>query len=214
MSVCKSYSANYLQSLERKLQRVQKGAKLLDSLQEKKQDCMRNLLASDGLPATTLEQLLELDTPIESGRLHRHLLPVQAVTVGETLHIVKHDALERQIEKEQQQQQQQEEGQMLVTTAFLVMDIRLQIEINIQTGHVNASDVDESDDDDEHLEAHGAHAMDGESDAYSDDLEEYNSEYTNGDGNSSEGSMAIYDDLASEFDIENDPEDFDDYYDF
>ncbi|KAH8360215.1 hypothetical protein KR093_011441, partial [Drosophila rubida] len=97
-------SANYLQLLERKLQRVQKGAKLLDSLQEKKQDCMRNLLATSdiGVPASTLEQLLDLDTPIESGRLHRHLLPVQAVTVGETLHIVKHDALEEQIEEEQQ----------------------------------------------------------------------------------------------------------------
>ncbi|KAH8402774.1 hypothetical protein KR215_010319, partial [Drosophila sulfurigaster] len=93
-------SANYLQLLERKLQRVQKGSKLLDSLQEKKQDCMRNLLAASA--DTTLEQLLELDTPIESGRLHRHLLPVQAVTVGETLHIVKHDALEEQIEQEQQ----------------------------------------------------------------------------------------------------------------
>ncbi|KAH8417558.1 hypothetical protein KR222_001862, partial [Zaprionus bogoriensis] len=90
-------SANYLQLLERKLKKVQKGSKLLDSLQEKKQDCMRNLLGSNGAaPATTLEQLLELDTPIESGRLHRHLLPVQAVTVGETLHIVAHDALEQQ----------------------------------------------------------------------------------------------------------------------
>ncbi|XP_062125766.1 uncharacterized protein LOC133838622 [Drosophila sulfurigaster albostrigata] len=61
---------------------------------------MRNLLAASA--DTTLEQLLDLDTPIESGRLHRHLLPVQAVTVGETLHIVKHDALEEQIEQEQQ----------------------------------------------------------------------------------------------------------------
>lgn len=105
-------SANYLQLLERKLQRVQKGAKLLESLQEKKQDCMRNLLASDGVPATTLEQLLELDTPIESGRLHRHLLPVQAVTVGETLHIVNHDALEEQIEEVQQKEQdQQQQGE-------------------------------------------------------------------------------------------------------
>lgn len=106
---------------------------------------------------------------------------------------------------------------VLVTTAFLVMDIRLQIEINIQTGQVNASDLDESDDDgyDEHLAAHGAHALDEESDAYSDDLEEYNSEYTNGDGNSSDASqysLGIYDDLGSEFDVENDPEDLDDFY--
>lgn len=53
--------------------------------------------------------------------------------------------------------------------------------------------------------------MDEESDAYSDDLEEYNSEYTNG-SDASRFSMGIYDDLGSEYDVENDPEDFDDYY--
>ncbi|XP_030369951.1 uncharacterized protein LOC115620714 [Scaptodrosophila lebanonensis] len=97
-------SANYLQLLERKLAKVQKGAKLLDSLQEKRQDCMRSLLGSNGVPATTLEQLLELDVPIESGRLQRHLLPVQAVTAGEKLHIIQHDALEDQIEEEKASQ--------------------------------------------------------------------------------------------------------------
>lgn len=87
------------------MKKVQKGSKLLDSLQEKREDCMRNLLlGSNGeVPATTIEQLLELDTPIESGRLHRHLLPVQAVTVGETLHIVEHDALEEQKDEEEEQ---------------------------------------------------------------------------------------------------------------
>lgn len=87
---------------ERKLQKVQKGTKLLDSLQAKKEDCMRLLLASNGVPEKTFEQLLEFDTPIESGRLHRHLLPVQAVTVGETLQIVKYDELE--VEEQQQEQ--------------------------------------------------------------------------------------------------------------
>ncbi|EDW58367.1 uncharacterized protein [Drosophila virilis] len=104
-------SANYLQLLERKLEKVQKGNKLLDSLQEKKEDCMRSLLASNGVPESTLEQLLDFDTPIESGRLHRHLLPVQAVTVGETLQIVQYDALEeqeQQVEQGQQEKQQDE----------------------------------------------------------------------------------------------------------
>lgn len=44
--------------------------------------------------------------------------------------------------------------------------------------------------------------MDEESDVYSDDLEEYYSEYTNGDGNSSDGSRYsadIYDELGSEY---------------
>ncbi|EDW58368.1 uncharacterized protein [Drosophila virilis] len=97
---------------------------------------------------------------------------------------------------------------LLVTTAFLVMDIRLQIEINIQTGQVNASDLDEPDDAFEEQLAHGAaFAMEEESDVYTDDLEEYNSEYTNGDGNSSDTSrysVDIDDDLGSEYDVEND----------
>ncbi|XP_022217067.1 uncharacterized protein LOC111070662 [Drosophila obscura] len=88
-------SSNYLELLERKLAKVQKGSKLLENLQDKRQDCMRSLLSANGVPVTIFEQLLELDTPIDSGRLHRHLLPVQALTVGETVRIVEHDALER-----------------------------------------------------------------------------------------------------------------------
>ncbi|XP_017859655.1 PREDICTED: uncharacterized protein LOC108611481 [Drosophila arizonae] len=103
-------SASYLQLLERKLQKVQKGTKLLDSLQAKKEDCMRSLLASSGVPEKTFEQLLEFDTPIESGRLHRHLLPVQAVTVGETLEIVKYDELEVEEEHQEVGEQQQEQN--------------------------------------------------------------------------------------------------------
>ncbi|XP_002073354.3 uncharacterized protein LOC6650636 [Drosophila willistoni] len=95
-------SANYLQLLERKLAKVQKGSKLLDSLQEKRQDCMRLLLASSNGSAL-IEEQLELDTPIESGRLQRHLLPHQALTVGELVNIVKHDALEEQQEHSEEE---------------------------------------------------------------------------------------------------------------
>lgn len=48
----------------------------------------------------------------------------------------------------------------------------------------------------------GGREVDEESDVYSDDLEEYYSEYTNGDGNSSDGSRYsadIYDELGSEY---------------
>ncbi|XP_001357619.2 uncharacterized protein [Drosophila pseudoobscura] len=92
-------SSNYLELLERKLAKVQKGSKLLENLQDKRQDCMRSLLSANGVPVTIFEQLLELDTPIDSGRLHRHLLPVQALTVGETVRIVEHDALEQREEE-------------------------------------------------------------------------------------------------------------------
>ncbi|KAH8241974.1 hypothetical protein KR038_007173 [Drosophila bunnanda] len=95
-------SSDYLKLLERKLARVQKGNKLLDNLRDKRQDCMRGLLESEGVPNSIFEQFLELDTPIESGRLHRHLLPVQAVNVGETVYIVDHDALQRSEEEEEE----------------------------------------------------------------------------------------------------------------
>jgi len=78
---------------------VQKGNKLLDNLRDKRQDCMRGLLSSEGVPISIFEQFLELDAPIESGRLHRHLLPVQAVNVGETFHILEHDALQQSAEE-------------------------------------------------------------------------------------------------------------------
>ncbi|XP_017859678.1 PREDICTED: uncharacterized protein LOC108611499 [Drosophila arizonae] len=96
---------------------------------------------------------------------------------------------------------------LLVTTAFLVMDIRLQIEINIQTGQVNASDLDEPEEGLEDQVARGANAMEEESDVYTDDLEEYNSEYTIGDDNSSDSSrysVDVYDELGSEYGLEND----------
>ncbi|KRK04161.1 uncharacterized protein LOC26535430 [Drosophila yakuba] len=98
-------SSDYLKLLERKLARVQKGNKLLDNLRDKRQDCMRGLLSSEGVPISIFEQFLELDAPIESGRLHRHLLPVQAVNVGETFHIVEHDALQQSAEEAQKEEE-------------------------------------------------------------------------------------------------------------
>ncbi|XP_017076404.2 uncharacterized protein LOC108111446 [Drosophila eugracilis] len=97
-------SSDYLKLLERKLARVQKGNKLLDNLRDKRQDCMRGLLSTEGVPISVFEQFLELDAPIESGRLHRHLLPVQAVNVGETFHIVDHDALQKSVEEAEEEQ--------------------------------------------------------------------------------------------------------------
>ncbi|XP_016937406.1 uncharacterized protein [Drosophila suzukii] len=94
---------------------------------------------------------------------------------------------------------------IMVTTAFLVMDIRLQIEINIQSGQFNASDLEDADDGfDDHFGAHD-HGSDDESgsDSYTD--EEYNSEYTNDDGNNSETShysLEMYDPWGSEDEVD------------
>ncbi|XP_013106964.1 uncharacterized protein LOC106086725 [Stomoxys calcitrans] len=52
---------------------------------------------------------------------------------------------------------------VLVTTAFLIMDIRLQIEINIQSGQVAAAEFNR---------------MDGDDDDYLDDEEDDYEEYT------------------------------------
>lgn len=70
----------------------------------------------------------------------------------------------------------------------------------------NASDLEEPGDGLEEQLAHGAYAMEDESEVYTDDLEEYNSEYTIGDDNSdtSHYSVDIYDELGSEYGIEND----------
>ncbi|XP_034664059.1 uncharacterized protein LOC117898616 [Drosophila subobscura] len=98
---------------------------------------------------------------------------------------------------------------ILVTTAFLVMDIRLQIEINIQSGQFNASDLDDADDVfDDQLGAHDEHDLgeDSGSDSYSDDLE-YNSEYSNEDGNNSEAShysLYMHDPWGSDWEAEED----------
>ncbi|XP_016951518.1 protein PFC0760c [Drosophila biarmipes] len=93
---------------------------------------------------------------------------------------------------------------IMVTTAFLVMDIRLQIEINIQSGQFNASDMEDGDDGDDQFGGHD-HGSDDESgsDSYTD--EEYNSEYTNDDGNNSETShysQDMYDPWGSEDEID------------
>ncbi|XP_043655547.1 uncharacterized protein LOC122621667 [Drosophila teissieri] len=89
---------------------------------------------------------------------------------------------------------------IMVTTAFLVMDIRLQIEINIQSGQFNASDLDdvqEGLDDQFGLHDHGSDDETG-SDSYSDE------EYTNDDGNSeaSHYSVDIYDPWGSDDEID------------
>ncbi|XP_017091956.1 uncharacterized protein [Drosophila bipectinata] len=93
---------------------------------------------------------------------------------------------------------------VLVTTAFLVMDIRLQIEINIQSGQFNASDLDDADEDpDDHLGHDHGFDDDSGSESYIDDLDEYNSEYTNDEGNVSEAShysLDVYDPWGSDWD--------------
>ncbi|XP_075147364.1 uncharacterized protein LOC142221491 [Haematobia irritans] len=96
-------SQTYLKSLERKLDKLKKNSKLVDALSEKRNDCLRSLIESD-LSANSgrnNDLLLELEASVGNTdsaiqNLYRQIQPVQPVTVGETVHIVKYDQLEEQ----------------------------------------------------------------------------------------------------------------------
>jgi len=82
---------SYLQGLERKLAKIKK-TNLVKAISEKREDCMRTLLTTED---TVRDHLLELDTPVSNSELYRHLQPIHPLTVGETVHIVKHDQLDQ-----------------------------------------------------------------------------------------------------------------------
>ncbi|XP_061387159.1 uncharacterized protein LOC133322127 [Musca vetustissima] len=94
-------SQTYLKGLERKLDKLKKNSKLVEALSEKRDDCLRSLIQSDLSGNNSNNDLmLELEASINSDsavhNLYRQIQPVQAVTVGETVHIVKYDQLEEQ----------------------------------------------------------------------------------------------------------------------
>lgn len=88
---------------ERKLQKLKKSSKLVDALAEKREDCLRSLVQND-IPnggSSQNDLLLDLEASILNNdsavhNLYRQIQPVQPVTVGETVHIVKYDQLEEQ----------------------------------------------------------------------------------------------------------------------
>lgn len=86
-------SDNYLRGLERKLEKIKKGANLVEALSEKRNDCLRQLLNSGD--ADNNNEVLALDEPLNNIEFYRHLQPVQALSVGELVHIVKHDQLQQ-----------------------------------------------------------------------------------------------------------------------
>ncbi|XP_073817868.1 uncharacterized protein [Musca autumnalis] len=94
-------SQTYLKGLERKLDKLKKNSKLVDALSEKREDCLRSLIQSDlSGNNSNNDLLLELEASLNTDsavhNLYRQIQPVQAVTVGETVHIVKYDQLEEQ----------------------------------------------------------------------------------------------------------------------
>lgn len=89
-------SEEYLQSLEKKLKKLKTSQTLLNQLKSKREDCISNLLRDNSRNITN-EELLELDTPIQSSvqEICRHFCPEQPLNVGETVHIIQHDHLEK-----------------------------------------------------------------------------------------------------------------------
>lgn len=79
--------------IEKKLQKIKKGANLVEALSEKRNDCLRQLLNSGD--ADNNNEVLALDQPLNNIEFYRHLQPVQALSVGELVHIVKHDQLQQ-----------------------------------------------------------------------------------------------------------------------
>ncbi|CAD6992832.1 unnamed protein product [Ceratitis capitata] len=87
-------SDTYLRGLERKLQKIKKGANLVEALAEKRNDCLRQLLHSSD-PENN-NDILALDQPLNNIEFYRHLQPIQALSVGELVHIVNYDQLQQE----------------------------------------------------------------------------------------------------------------------
>lgn len=96
--------------LERKLNKLKKSPKLLEALSEKRGECLRTFLKEDEsslsghrnrLPEEYdhdhedfhLNEQCITDSDNVVQNLYRHLQPKQAVTIGETVHLIKHDQL-------------------------------------------------------------------------------------------------------------------------
>lgn len=89
-------SDEYLQNLEKKLKKLKSNQKILDQLKSKREDCMSNLLRDNSVNITN-DEVLELETPIQSSvqDICRHFCPEQPLSVGEIVHIIQHDQLEK-----------------------------------------------------------------------------------------------------------------------
>lgn len=84
---------------EHKLRRLQTNTTVLQQLKDRREHCIERLLASDG-PIEQRISDLELDQPLSQQQLVRIINPHQPLTVGEVLHLVKHDELQEEEDTE------------------------------------------------------------------------------------------------------------------
>ncbi|CAO1353444.1 unnamed protein product [Diamesa hyperborea] len=84
-------SVDYIKKLESKLNKIKKDPNLLKELTEKREECIRNLLNSSSV--LTSDSDLELEYPVNSSEILRHIIPQQALNVGEIAHLINNDHL-------------------------------------------------------------------------------------------------------------------------
>ncbi|XP_055678570.1 uncharacterized protein LOC129787208 [Lutzomyia longipalpis] len=111
-------SKEYLDRLESKLRRIKNNPDVLRQLAEKREACLQSLLVDCSEEVQANRDIdLNLDAPVgnpdfrAAQEIARFLRPEQALSVGEVVHLVKHDHLQIESEEEEQQQQQAKEAE-------------------------------------------------------------------------------------------------------
>lgn len=94
---------------------MKKGSKLVDALSEKREDCWRSLLRSEVNRSSSNGVLIELEERVSDSNsaiqsLYRQIQPIQPITVGETVHILKFEQLEQQQRLEDESTEKEEES--------------------------------------------------------------------------------------------------------
>lgn len=94
----------YKSLTESKLKKLKKNSGVLSQLKEKRVELINNLLTSSR--TITTDNDIELDRSIESNKIVNHLIPEQPQSVGEIVHLIKHDQLD--IQKQEQEEEEEE----------------------------------------------------------------------------------------------------------
>lgn len=102
-------SAEYLATLEKRLAKIKKNPDTIKQLQSRRELAFRELLESDAPSNTILtDSQLDLDATVQltenrtANEIIRHIQPVQALTAGEVVPIIKHDHLRTKEEEEEE----------------------------------------------------------------------------------------------------------------
>lgn len=101
-------SEEYLAALEKRLAKIKKNPDTIKQLQTRRELAFRELLESDAPSNTILtDSQLDLDATVQltenrtANEIIRHIQPVQALTAGEVVPIIKHDHLRSKEEEEE-----------------------------------------------------------------------------------------------------------------